>query len=235
MCRNRKSPEKERSLSFFTERESAVSPVIGVMLMLVVTIIVAAVVSSFAGGLADTADQAPTTSFDISMRAGDGVGGGATSARPGPAPEVVVLTVDAGDTLNSEDLQIITTYTVPETYNGVATANAGKVIKHTLDGALGSTNTWSSSASPFVPQVNGYPKTSLAPGNGMVGQGTPYFGSCQFKPGEQYWFKNRDAFLGFDVDDRTAYGFQEGSVVHVTIVHVPSGQTVFDKDVFAAW
>jgi len=37
------------------------------------------------------------------------------------------------------------------------------------------------------------------------------------------------------VDDRTAYGFQEGSVVHVTIVHVPSGQTVFDKDVFAAW
>ena len=34
-----------------TAREHAVSPVVGVMLMLVVTIIIAAVVSAFAGGL----------------------------------------------------------------------------------------------------------------------------------------------------------------------------------------
>ena len=33
-------------------KEDAVSPVVGVMLMLVVTIIIAAVVSGFAGGLA---------------------------------------------------------------------------------------------------------------------------------------------------------------------------------------
>jgi FlaG/FlaF family flagellin (archaellin) len=207
------------------------------MLMLVVTIIVAAIVSSFAGGLSDTAEPAPTTSFEISIRAGDGVGGGATSSRPGPAPECVVLTMTAGDTLNSKDLQIITTYTVPETYNGVALGNAGKVIKHTLDGALGSTNTWDSSADPFVPQVNGYPvvNTGLAPGQGMWGGGAPVFGICQFKAGNQYWFKDRNQFLGFDVTDRTAYGFQEGSVVHVTIVHTPSGQTVYDKDVVATW
>ena len=40
-------------------RDAAVSPVIGVMLMLVVTIIIAAVVSSFAGSLAGGTDKAP--------------------------------------------------------------------------------------------------------------------------------------------------------------------------------
>ncbi|MGI6502806.1 MAG: type IV pilin N-terminal domain-containing protein [Candidatus Methanoculleus thermohydrogenotrophicum] len=39
--------------------ESAVSPVIGVMLMLVVTIIIAAVVSAFAGGMTGTETNAP--------------------------------------------------------------------------------------------------------------------------------------------------------------------------------
>jgi archaeal type IV pilus assembly protein PilA len=41
------------------ERESAVSPVIGVMLMLVVVIIIAAVVSGFAGGLVGTETKPP--------------------------------------------------------------------------------------------------------------------------------------------------------------------------------
>ena len=41
-----------------TEKEDAVSPVIGVMLMLVVTIIIAAVVAAFAGGLASDTDAA---------------------------------------------------------------------------------------------------------------------------------------------------------------------------------
>jgi archaeal type IV pilus assembly protein PilA len=45
--------------------DSAVSPVVGVLLMLVVTIIIAAVVSSFAGGLANGQEAAPSLSADI--------------------------------------------------------------------------------------------------------------------------------------------------------------------------
>ena len=41
----------------------AVSPVVGVMLMLVVTIIIAAVVSAFAGGLTESTDKAPQVSL----------------------------------------------------------------------------------------------------------------------------------------------------------------------------
>jgi flagellin-like protein len=242
MCRDRKDPEKKEAPLSFTDDERAVSPVIGVMLMLVVTIIVAALVSSFAGGLSDSADPAPTTAFEISVRAGDPVEGGrgATTWWPGPAPECVVLKMIAGETLNSRDLKIITTYTVPETYNGVPVRHAGKIIKHTLDGAIGQEDVWDENSDPFVPQVNGYcledpALNSLAPGNGMFGPGAPQFGTCLFHPGEQYWFKERNPFFGFDVTDRTAYGFQEGSVVHVTIIHTPTGQTVYDKDVVATW
>ncbi|MDD5144346.1 type IV pilin N-terminal domain-containing protein [Methanoregula sp.] len=44
----------------------AVSPVVGVMLMLVVTIIIAAVVSSFAGGMAGDAKKAPQATLVVS-------------------------------------------------------------------------------------------------------------------------------------------------------------------------
>lgn len=52
--------------------EKAVSPVVGVMLMLVVTIIIAAVVSAFSGGLVKSTDKAPqlTISGEYSISEG---------------------------------------------------------------------------------------------------------------------------------------------------------------------
>lgn len=50
------------------EKYSAASPVVGVMMMLVVTIIIAAIVSGFAGGLIDSDSQkAPALSMDVSI------------------------------------------------------------------------------------------------------------------------------------------------------------------------
>jgi len=45
------------------QREDAVSPVVGVMLLLVVTIIIAAVVSAFGGGLTEGTSKAPQASI----------------------------------------------------------------------------------------------------------------------------------------------------------------------------
>jgi hypothetical protein len=53
--------------------ESAVSPVVGVMLMLVVTIIIAAVVSAFAGGLSDSQDIAPQVTIKAEYSQEDGM------------------------------------------------------------------------------------------------------------------------------------------------------------------
>ncbi|OPX71224.1 MAG: hypothetical protein A4E36_00142 [Methanoregulaceae archaeon PtaB.Bin009] len=47
------------------QKSEAVSPVVGVMLMLVVTIIIAAVVSGFAGGLGQSSSKAPQLSIGI--------------------------------------------------------------------------------------------------------------------------------------------------------------------------
>ncbi|MBQ2772186.1 MAG: type IV pilin [Methanocorpusculum sp.] len=50
------------------KKEDAVSPVIGVMLMLVVTIVIAAVVAAFAGGLGSDVEMAPTAALDIDVK-----------------------------------------------------------------------------------------------------------------------------------------------------------------------
>lgn len=50
--------------------DKAVSPVVGVMLMLVVTIIIAAVVSGFAGGLAHSSSKAPQLSIGVEAHDG---------------------------------------------------------------------------------------------------------------------------------------------------------------------
>ena len=49
------------------KKEDAVSPVIGVMLMLVVTIVIAAVVAAFAGGLATETESAPVAVLDADV------------------------------------------------------------------------------------------------------------------------------------------------------------------------
>lgn len=62
-----------------TEKDDAVSPVVGVMLMLVVTIIIAAVVAAFASGVATQTEAAPnvilktTVDFDQTFATGNGV------------------------------------------------------------------------------------------------------------------------------------------------------------------
>lgn len=71
--------------------ESAVSPVVGVMLMLVVTIIIAAVVSAFAGGLGQGSAKAPQVSISaeahnatyilIDFKGGDTISGGAITVK----------------------------------------------------------------------------------------------------------------------------------------------------------
>ena len=52
------------------KKEDAVSPVIGVMLMLVVTIVIAAVVAAFAGGLATETESAPVAVLDADVYEG---------------------------------------------------------------------------------------------------------------------------------------------------------------------
>jgi len=216
--------------------EGGVSPVVGVMLMLVVTIIVAAVVSGFAAGLGDTAQKAPSAAYDFQIEAG-----GMASAAIGYPVELRVL---AGDTIPSEDLQIITEYTVPEKFRGNDLADGGKVIRHIMDGSISpfveGKNTANNNARvntgldgyPFVTQTTGYTQT-LFPATGGF-QNSQYFGLCNFEINCIYKFNEPTQFFGFDIYD-PQYGFGEGSTVHITVIHKPSHSVIYDKDVVAKW
>ena len=73
------------------KKEDAVSPVIGVMLMLVVTIVIAAVVAAFAGGLATETEATPIVVLDADVYE--------TSSK-------LVLRSLSGDNLNAADTSI---------------------------------------------------------------------------------------------------------------------------------
>jgi hypothetical protein len=78
-------------MRIFTDNETAVSPVVGVMLMLVVTIIIAAVVSAFSGGLSQGTAKAPQLSLGaevhnnasiiLDFKGGDTISGGAITVK----------------------------------------------------------------------------------------------------------------------------------------------------------
>ena len=79
-------------------KSRAVSPVVGVMLMLVVTVILAAVVNSFAGGLAGTQKKTPQASFDVKIRSMETTGG---------APELAIKHL-GGDPVPTKNVKLVT-------------------------------------------------------------------------------------------------------------------------------
>ena len=83
--------------------EDAVSPVIGVMLLLVVTVVIAAVVVGFSTGLAGSTGTTPTALFEVS--------GTETWAGTGDGEELSYLNIrhKGGDTIPLSDLQITLT------------------------------------------------------------------------------------------------------------------------------
>jgi archaeal type IV pilus assembly protein PilA len=76
-----------------SRNDYAVSPVVGVMLMLVVTIIIAAIVSAFAGGMGSSQKTAPQVTFKAEYSVTDGM----------------KIYHNGGDTLSIGDFQILLT------------------------------------------------------------------------------------------------------------------------------
>jgi len=92
----RKVPEKNR--------EDAVSPVVGVMLMLVVTIIIAAVVSGFSGGLSKGSRDSPDLVLDVHViNTGSYLGSG-----------FYATVLGSSEAISTGDLKIVTTWSTTD-------------------------------------------------------------------------------------------------------------------------
>jgi FlaG/FlaF family flagellin (archaellin) len=193
--------------------EHAVSPVVGVMLMLVVTIIIAAVVSAFAGGLSSGTEKAPQASLSVVFMEDDG-GMGADHVE-----SKMVFEHMSGDSIPTRDISIVTYYTHPN----------GTVLKHTQTPLSEATALYASKPGSLtrVPLFN---DMSLGySGNNPAKD----FGNYTWKTGDVLSSGSdagTSAILGFDITDSES-GFGSGSVVDVKILHTPSGKYILDKEV----
>lgn len=100
-----------KSVMKHTKKDDAVSPVVGVMLMLVVTIIIAAVVAAFAGGIATEKEAAPFANINLETYSMETHGGNF-------APYSMVFKHTGGEEILTKDLSLsitfnAATYTTP--------------------------------------------------------------------------------------------------------------------------
>jgi len=209
--------------------EKAVSPVVGVMLMLSVTVIIAAIVSAAAGGLSGTEKKAPSAILEVHFYDNRSYGDFTAHA----------MTIEhvSGNPLQTKDLSISTYF-----------RNQSGLIKGSLLGEKS------------VPGEAAWPKFNSDTNCGVLFiNDQDRFGSpLRSTTGYQNWFGNASAvlragdilvtpaqfcgpatphknqalnyILNFDTTD-PENGYRAGSVIAVRIVHIPSGQVIFDKDV----
>ena len=194
----------------------AVSPVIGVMLMLVVTIIVAAAVSAFAGGFADDQKETPVAQIDVQLKT------------TGLYPKLV-FTHLGGDPLKTGDLKIITYFHGYQSYSGAG--GGGRIVlavrKHTTDGSL----------DPMDP-ANKYDAVDYEAGTGSlvsndgypctVSNGVPVklWGNSTMMAGDVYTTIN-PASLESIITERSV----GDELIEMEIIHIPSGKTIFSGEV----
>ncbi len=197
--------------------EHAVSPVVGVMLMLVVTIIIAAVVSAFAGGLGGSQQKAPQASIDVQIKynADNTMGGTDT---------VMTFKDLSSDPIPTKDLAIVTYYTDK---NGTVYKNKQTSLN---DGVR--LSGWNAKLTrvPFLNDMR----------YGYYGNNPDVdFGNYTWNSGDIMSTGNTAGTAALLAINSTSQpytildtaGFGPGSIVNVKILHVPSGQYIFDKEV----
>jgi len=77
--------------------DSAVSPVIGIMLMLIITVVLAAIISGYVGGMSDTKSRPPQLVMQTEVTKGNSV-------------NVSMNIISAGEGIPTRDLKLITTW-----------------------------------------------------------------------------------------------------------------------------
>ena len=223
--------------------EDAVSPVVGVMLMLVVTIIIAAVVSAFAGGLTSGTEKAPTASFQCRI-ANDGTWGGSTF-------DLTVLGMEPS--VQTKDIKITTSWKASDGTNATVSVTGPNATIENPANTHYTTGTSYHSPLGFGPGVN----QSMFSGNYYPDQ---HFGNYSLMAGTRMHnsaYGWSVAYGGYGVDTSTRYQYTDGSnyvygtdmdamqailgrewyhlrpgdIVHVKVVHVPSAKVIYDADV----
>ncbi|MDD5143626.1 type IV pilin N-terminal domain-containing protein [Methanoregula sp.] len=206
--------------------EHAVSPVVGVMLMLSVTIIIAAIVSATAGSYSGTQKSAPSGVLEVHFYENRSYGSFSTHT----------MTIEhiSGAPLQTKDLSISTYFR----------NESGQLIKGTLSGEMSvEIDSGHYSAPLFINDQDRFEGSPLQ--HSSSARHRSWFGNssavlmagdvlvtpaqfCGSVDGHENPGLNTLLNLGEKASDD---GYKAGDVITVKIVHIPSGQVIFDKDV----
>lgn len=237
-------------------KENAVSPVVGVMLMLVVTIVIAAVVTLFATGVVTSTEKAPVAVLDVNIYKSADVGGTMSSTY---APDFTIDHI-AGDPLKTSDLKITVDWETngsnPEKVTNIFTGGLNKIVftsssygyctysqpLYLNDTSLDPTNRdWGNAiltvgghiqtCANYLQQDHYYLHTDPSdPAMTIKHEGSPFFDAVMGK-------SSTASGIDYDENDNNkcsggaAEELAVGTLVHVVITHVPSGSILFDKEV----
>jgi len=220
------TPCNQRGKARTGRTDEAVSPVVGVMLMLSVTIIIAAIVSAAAGGFSGTKDKAPSAILEVHFYENRSYGSFYANA----------MTIEhiSGNPLQTKDLSI-TTYFRNE---------SGQLIKGSLLGEKAVTvDSGKYTGVLFINDQDRYPFTLQDTDSGYeswFGNASAVLmaGDVLVTPAQYYDTSHENLALDtilnvrtFDPTGKIDNGYKAGAVITVKIVHIPSGQLIFDKDV----
>ncbi|HJJ32391.1 MAG TPA: type IV pilin [Methanocorpusculum sp.] len=238
-------------------KENAVSPVVGVMLMLVVTIVIAAVVTLFATGVVTSTEKAPVAVLDVNIYKSALVNADMlpyTAASYAPD-----FTIDhiAGDPLKTSDLKITvdweTNDPVPKKVTNIFTGSPGPIEYHTTqydeswaitgakpdtksqplyvnDQSLNTNQVWGKATLTVGGHVQTYANyLNVVTTGEIIHSGSPFFDAVMGKPDGDSGASYKEATKNHT--GGAAEKLAVGTLVHVVITHVPSGSILFDKEV----
>ena len=230
-----------------TTIETAVSPVVGVMLMLVVTIIIAAVVSAYAGGLVTGQKKAPTMTMDISV-ANEG---------HGYLNGLYFKVTSVSEPVPTKDLKLVTSWRAQDGTTGGAIVlpwTNGTPMNVNLTGAwwgdssyapcgYGPGINWSMKSQGERPEqfwgnytlIPGVASQSQSAfdwgGYGARGGSTGEFHYYQYVDYPGAWTSGVDRDGAMATLGDTWYHLRPGDTVNVKFIHIPTGKTIVDKNV----
>ena len=203
------------------------SPVVGVMLMLVVTIIIAAVVSAFAGGLTKTTDNPPSLAMDVAIK-NTGFASGSS---------LIFDVRSTSEPIPTKYLKIVTSYVTGSGVAGGNTTGAGINAPNTAGTyqspigfgsgviAAGSNQVTDPSSGSFDVNQN-FGNYTLTPGTTLESFPSTSYGSITPYTYPAGSTDGMNAVLGTNWN-----ATRPGDVITVEVIHIPSGKVIFSKDV----
>ena len=201
-------------INMFQNNSKATSPVIGVMLMVVVTVILAAAVSSYSSGMVSTSSTAPTAVFDVKIEKDIDATG-----MPGLTLSYISIKEITGDAIQSKDLKIIT-------------IDAGNNVTEVLPNSGNTDYNYTYATTTYVTGTSPYWNN---PSDGMFGTNPDKdFGNYTVKSGvvmvaDEY--NNYVGTTGMDAMFSEWNSVKDGDWVTVRIIHIPSQKVIFQTEV----